>query len=440
MFTLDKILNSRVKQSLRQKQKLTLNLTLNLQKQIELLSLSGFKIRSDLDELIAEFCKDSDNKKLIYFRDEFLTDKFRNAINPNLENNFSGISINQDEDLHQKLIEQLVITPLKNYETLIGEIIIDSILDNGRLDPELEYKDIKRLVKEDFNLNINDTKIESILTLIQNFDPPGCAYRSIEESLKIQINNLGLDKAEQKIIMKSLVSLVNQEIKKEDITPRIVAQINKLNLNQGLNYGSNDSLYIRPDLIAFPQQDTWQVNLNDDFMNKELMEIIKSEIESSTSKKILEAKSFLTGLERRQQTLFLVGQYILTKQSGYLNKILDKKPVTNKEIANALKISESSVSRIVRNKYIQLPDKLVPLRELLQKKVNKSSEGRDVTPKELKDQIRVLISEENSDQPLSDENLRILLSTNYLIKVARRTVTKYREEAGIGSTRVRKMA
>ena len=440
MFTLDKILNSRVKQSLRQKQKLTLNLTLNLQKQIELLSLSGFKIRSDLDELIAEFCKDSDNKKLIYFRDEFLTDKFRNAINPNLENNFSGISINQDEDLHQKLIEQLVITPLKNYETLIGEIIIDSILDNGRLDPELEYKDIKRLVKEDFNLNINDTKIESILTLIQNFDPPGCAYRSIEESLKIQINNLGLDKAEQKIIMKSLVSLVNQEIKKEDITPRIVAQINKLNLNQGLNYGSNDSLYIRPDLIAFPKQDTWQVNLNDDFMNKELMEIIKSEIESSTSKKILEAKSFLTGLERRQQTLFLVGQYILTKQSGYLNKILDKKPVTNKEIANALKISESSVSRIVRNKYIQLPDKLVPLRELLQKKVNKSSEGRDVTPKELKDQIRVLISEENSDQPLSDENLRILLSTNYLIKVARRTVTKYREEAGIGSTRVRKMA
>ena len=86
-----------------------------------------------------------------------------------------------------------------------------------------------------------------------------------------------------------------------------------------------------------------------------------------------------------------------------------------------------------------MPDKLVPLKKLLQRKVNKSAEGKDVTPKELKNFIALLISEENSDQPLSDENLRTLLSTKYLISIARRTVTKYREEAGIGSTRVRKV-
>ena len=78
-------------------------------------------------------------------------------------------------------------------------------------------------------------------------------------------------------------------------------------------------------------------------------------------------------------------------------------------------------------------------KKLLQRKVNKSAEGKDVTPKELKNFIALLISEENSDQPLSDENLRTLLSTKYLIRIARRTVTKYREEAGIGSTRVRKV-
>jgi RNA polymerase sigma-54 factor len=391
-----------------------------------------------LDDLICEFCKESNNKKINYFKDEVLVDRFRHSINPDLHNNSLELSIDHENNLHEKLLEQLIISPLKEYEILIGEVIIDSILENGRLDPELEYKDIKRIVREDFNINIKDTNIESILNLIQNFDPPGCAYRSIEESLEIQVKNLTLDKKEQKNIIKSLSFLVNQEIKIEDLSTETKIQIDKLNFNQGLNFGSSKNLYIRPDLIAFSQKKSWQVALNDDFMNKSLIEEIKEEIKSSNNEKVLEAKSFLRGLERRQQTLFLVGQFILTKQNEYLNKNTDRKPVTNRDIAKTLEISESTVSRIVRNKYIQLPNKVIPLKELIQKKVNKNEEGSDVTPKELKDFITILISEENSNQPLSDENLRTLLSSKYLIKIARRTVTKYREEAGIGSTRIRR--
>jgi len=429
-----------VKLSLKQKQKLSLNLTLNLQKQIELLSLSGLEIRSDLEDLISEFCKDSDNKKLTYFKDEIRTDKLRQSLNPDLENNFYELLIDPEKDLHEKLLEQLMISPLKEYETLIGEIIIDSILDNGRLDPELEYNDIKRMVKEDFNLIVDDKKIEAIIKLIQNFDPPGCAFRSIEESLRVQVANLGLVKKEyEEKIMKSLNSLLNQEISKEELDPDIKNQIEKLNLNQGLNFGSNKNLYVRPDLIAFSNKDAWQVSLNDDFMNKELIEIIIAEIESSKNEKVVEARSFLKGLEKRQQTLFLVGQFIINKQNQYLNKDSDKKPIVNKEIAKALAISESTVSRIVRNKYIQLPDRLIALKELLQKKVNKSEDGKDVTPQELKQYISEFISKENSNKPLSDENLKNILSSKYQIKLARRTITKYREEEGIGSTRVRKV-
>ncbi len=427
-----------MKQHLRQKQRFSLNLTLNLQKQIELLSQSGLEIRSNLDDLIDEFCKESNNKKINYFRDEVLLDRFRHSINPDLQGDTLELTIDQEIDLKEKLLEQLIITPLKEYEVLIGKVIIDSILDNGRLDPELEYKDIKKIVEEDFSINIDDTKIESILNLIQNFDPPGCAYKSIEESLEIQVKNLNLNKIEQKEIIKSLVSLVNQEIKIEDLSPKTKIQIDKLNLNQGLNFGSNKNLYVRPDLLAFSQKNSWQVSLNDEFMNKDLIEVIKTKIESSNNEKVLEAKSFLRGLERRQQTLFLVGQYLLTKQNEYLNGNSDREPLTNKDIAKALKISESTVSRIVRNKYIQLPNKIIPLKELLQRKVNKNEQGSDVTPKELQKFITILISKENLNQPLSDENLRTLLSSKYLIKVARRTVTKYREEAGIGSTRTRK--
>ena len=432
-------LNNKMKQSLGQKRKLTLNLTLNLQKQIELLSLSGFEIRLELDDLITEFCKHSDSKKVVYFKDEILTDRLGDTLNPNLRNNFPELLIDLDKDLREKLMDQLIVSPLKGYETLIGEVLIDSILQNGRLDPELEYDDIKRIVKEDFNLDINDKEIESILSLIQNFDPPGCGYRSIEESLTIQVYNLSLNKKEQNQIIESLTSLINQEMRREDLSPEIINQINKLNLNQGLNFGSNKNLFVRPDLIAFPQKGIWQVNLNDDFMNNALLEIIKEEIETSNKNKAIEAKSFLKGLERRQQTLFLVAQYILTRQSEYLNQNADRKPITNKEIAKSLKISESTVSRIVQNKYIQLPTKLIPLRELLQKKVNKNKEGKDVTAKELKGFITLLISEENSKQPLSDESLRSLLLTKHLIKVARRTITKYRDEAGFGSTRERRI-
>ena len=428
-----------MKQHLRQKQTFSLNLTLNLQKQIELLSQSGFEIRSNLDDLISEFCEESNNKKINYFRDEVLLDRFRHTINPDLQGNDLEFYIDQQNDLHEKLLEQLTISPLKEYEALIGEVIIDSILDNGRLDPELEYKDIKRIVREDFNIKVSDIEIESILGLIQNFDPPGCAYRSVEESLKIQVNNLNLDKKEQQKVIKSLTSLINQEIKVEDLNPKTKIQIDKLNLNQGLNFSSNKNLYVRPDLLAFSQKNSWQVVLNDDFMNKDLIETIRKEIESSRKKKVLEAKSFLKGLERRQQTLLLVGQYILAKQNEYLNKNAYRKPVTNKDIAKALQVSESTVSRIVKEKYIQLPNKVIPLKKLMQRKVNKNEEGSDVTPKGLKNYITILISEENSKQPLSDEKLRELLSSKYLIKIARRTVAKYREEAGIGSTRIRRL-
>ena len=124
-----------MKQHLRQKQKFSLNLTLNLQKQIELLSQSGFEIRSNLDDLIAEFCRESNNKKINYFKDEVLLDRFRHSINPGLQVNTLEFSIDQETDLKEKLLEQLIISPLKEYEALIGEIIIDSILENGRLDP-----------------------------------------------------------------------------------------------------------------------------------------------------------------------------------------------------------------------------------------------------------------------------------------------------------------
>ena len=160
-----------MKQSLRQKQKLSLNITNSLGKQIKLLSLSGFEISTQLNDLIDDYFEE-DDKKVAHFRDEHLIDRYRNVLN--IGNDFTQpLSANNEEDLQQNLFSQLELTPLDEVQNLIGEFLIDSVESNGRLDPELDYLDIKKIIAEDFNVEISDKDIDSVLRIIQDFDPPG---------------------------------------------------------------------------------------------------------------------------------------------------------------------------------------------------------------------------------------------------------------------------
>ena len=101
-------------------------------------------------------------------------------------------------------------------------------------------------------------------------------------------------------------------------------------------------------------------------------------------------------------------------------------------------MSESTISRIVKSKYVQLPDKLIALNTLLQRKVNRNLDGEDVSPIRLMELIKLNVSREDKNKPLSDERLRLLLMDIYSINIARRTVTKYRKKAQISSSRFRK--
>ena len=428
-----------MKQSLKQKQKLSLSLTVNLQNQIKLLSLSGFEIRSKLEDLILEFCNDKEDKKIAFFQDELLIDKYKNIINSQAANNLAEIPIDSSINLKEKLIEQLMISNLKDFEMLIGEYLIDSIQENGRLEPEIDFQDITKIVEEDFNLTISTKEIEKVLKEIQHFDPPGCGYRSIFESLKVQINCLDISQEEGIELNHALKLLLEEKVALEDLDQKTRRNIKILNFDPGLNFGSNNESYIRPDLIALYENRNWHVSLNDNFMPKELIQRIRDKIGSEKIDKNHEAKSFLRGLERRQQTLLVVAQYIVSIQSDFLSKESSKRPLSIKEIAKSLQISESTVSRIVNNKYIQFPDKLILLKNILQKRVNIYAKGEDVTPKQLIRYIGDLISEEDKKRPLSDELIKNCLSKDYSIFLARRTVTKYRIESGYESSRIRKV-
>jgi len=424
-----------VKQSLKQKQKLSLNITANLGNQIKLLSLSGFEISSKLNELIENYILE-DDKQIKYFKDEFLIDQYKNTLysNDGFENRFS-LDINETE-LKQKLFDQLSIESLNQIENLIGEFLIDSIEDNGRLDPELDYEDIKRIVLEDFHTHIEDHDIDAVLSIIQNLDPPGCAFRSIDESLSIQIENLNLEAKEKFELKEKIQDLVSNKISLQDLPDHFKEVLLKLSLNLGGSFGQSSKNYIRPDLIAIRDKNLWHVSLNDDFMSQDLLEKIKDKVESS-NKDDGSSISFLIGLERRQQTLFMVAKFLVETQENFLNNLAEKRALSNKQVANYLKISESTISRIVRNKYIQLPDKIIPLKDLLEKRLNKPERGKDVTLSDLKFLIEKLVSMEDKLNPLSDESLKFQLKNEFEILLSRRTIAKYRQELKIPPSRLR---
>lgn len=426
-----------MKQGLKQKQKLSLNLTANLGEQIKLLSLSGFEISSQLNDLIKDFFLEDEDKKVSYFQDELKVDQYKNVLSADNYSNIEKLQ-NDEIDLKENLLNQFELLPLNDIEFLIGQVLIDSIEENGRLDPELEFDDIKRIVYEDFNIIIQDQIIEKILDRIQNLDPPGCAFRNIRESLDVQIKHLDINKETKALLETNLDQIIENKINLKEIPQDLKTNLLKLSLNPGGSFGSHTEFYTRPDLVAIKTKDSWNVSLNDNFMSQDLIERIKNKVEKSKDKNKHEAKSFLKGLERRQQTLYLVAEVIVNIQSDFLNGSSKKKALSNKEIAELLNISPSTVSRIVRNKYIQLPNELTTLKSLLKKRVNKQNQSINITSEDLKLFIDEIVTSENKKSPLSDENIKKVLEEKLEINIARRTISKYRLELNIPSTRKRK--
>ena len=425
-----------MKQSLRQKQKLSLNVTASLGNQIKLLSLSGFEISTKLNELINDYF-DEEDKSVSHFRNEYLVDKYKNILDQG--DYLNSLSEEVESDLQKQLLDQLEVSPLDEMQILVGQFLIDSVEGNGRLDPALDFQDIKRIVFEDFGVTITDEYIEDILVLIQNFEPAGCAYRDINQSLSIQVDNLGISPKEREELKENLTSLIQEKINIEQISETTRNNLKKLSLNPAGKFGVTTQNYVRPDVLAIKdtELDTWHVSLNDDFMSKELLKIIKDKIDSSQSDKSYDSKSFLKGLERRQQTLLVVSEFLIEAQKNFLDGRAGKRAISNKEISENLNISQSTVSRIVRNKYLQLPNQLLLLRDLLQRRVNKRNEGSDVTSEDLKFLIEELVDNEDKSLPYSDEYLRIQLKEKFKVSLSRRTVAKYRLDLKIPSSKVR---
>jgi RNA polymerase sigma-54 factor len=359
-------------------------------------------------------------------------------------------SLTQKPSLQDVLLRQLGMFTESDEEFSIGQEIIGNIDENGYLQASLE--------EIAATLNITQDKVENALKLIQQFEPSGVAARTVSECLLIQLESANekdpllkkLAESHLEDIAKKNYHLISKALKEPfEKIELLIKKILKLDPKPGRNYSRQETQRIIPDIIISEKDEGLEIAINDEDIptlkiNEDYRAMLKDNSLNPQTKEFLTAKlnsalEILRAISKRKFTLRKIVETIVEiQQEAILSADLSSlKPLTFKEVAQKIEMHESTVCRAVMNKYVELPYQTIALRNLFSSRVHDTN-GQSVSSTHIKVQIKELIDQEDKKHPLSDGDIvKILLEKNNL-KVARRTVAKYREELKILSSTYRK--
>ncbi len=415
-------------QKIQQSQKVTL--TPSLKKSIDLLQLSRY-------ELINKIHQEIEDNPFIEKEEDY-------DITSSIDEEFS-YEIESKKTLRDILLDQINDLNIDSKSLKISKLIIDSIDEAGKLWEEIdELKDIAS-----FECNVDE--IESVLlNIIHKLSPYGIGYRNHKECIEIQLRNKNISKKTLKICMLIILNESMDDLDKIQMDfienggtiesfESALKEIKKCDLSPGLNF--EESKYIYPDLkivvennnskIKFINNDFPKIKIDED-LTKNIKKDLKKNKNSEMSEKISEARWLLSSVKKRNDTVLKVGEYIFSKQINFFkNNPIKIETLTNKEISEELGLHPSTVSRILKNKYIDTPKGIMPLKSLMVSSVSKS---RNITSIQLMNLIKDIIKHEN--KPKSDKQITIELNKRGF-NLARRTITKYRKRNNIPSSRDR---
>ncbi len=347
----------------------------------------------------------------------------------------------------EDLSEQLQLALPEGLERSIGEYIIGCLGADGLLACPVD--EIAAYFEVDMGV------VEAVLRVVQTFDPPGVAARDIPECLLLQLEARDmLESPEAHIIREHFEALKNRkfsEIAREmKITPREVQElaqsIGELDPRPGLSSEAEGARAIVPDLEVVKVDDgSYAVALLDGNLPRlrvsqayEGQPSINSEDEVKfIDEKKKHAEWVIKTIEQRRRTMIKVMEAIVVEQTDFFEKgPIALKPLTLNQVASVIGMHESTVSRVTRQKYVQTPRGVFPLKFFFSAGLD-SSGGGEVAAKAVKIMIQEIVDGENPARPLSDKKIVDMLQERGL-KIARRTVAKYREQLGILSARMRK--
>ncbi|TGC23914.1 RNA polymerase factor sigma-54 [Escherichia sp. E1130] len=357
------------------------------------------------------------------------------------------------QTLQDYLMWQVELTPFSDTDRAIATSIVDAVDDTGYLTVPLE--DILESMGDE---EIDIDEVEAVLKRIQRFDPVGVAAKDLRDCLLIQLSQFDkttpwLEEA-RLIISDHLDLLANHDFRslmrvtrlKEDVLKEAVNLIQSLDPRPGQSIQTGEPEYVIPDVLVRKHNGQWTVELNSDSIprlqiNQHYASMCNNARNDGDSQfirsNLQDAKWLIKSLESRNDTLLRVSRCIVEQQQAFFEQGEEyMKPMVLADIAQAVEMHESTISRVTTQKYLHSPRGIFELKYFFSSHVNTEG-GGEASSTAIRALVKKLIAAENPAKPLSDSKLTSLLSEQGIM-VARRTVAKYRESLSIPPSNQRK--
>jgi RNA polymerase sigma-54 factor len=357
-------------------------------------------------------------------------------------------SLSQTQSLQEHLQGQLSMSGLDDEQARLGEMLIGSINDDGYLTTPIE----EMAASTGHSL----VEIEEILKIIQEFDPIGVGARDLKECLLLQLDRLGKRHSPVATLVEDHLDDLgakrfseicrSMKISSSELQ-QLATIVATLEPRPGRRFSSETANYVLPEITIKKVNGEYVVILNDENMphlriSRHYRELMRNpattkEVKSYIRDKIRAGAFLIKSINQRQQTIYRIASEIVRIQTDFLdNGIRYLKPLTMAEIAEIIGVHETTVSRAIANKYMQTPRGVFELKYFFTPGY-KTDEGQSISNKTIKDAILQLVANEPSSKPLSDQAIVRELKEQG-IKVARRTIAKYRDELRILPSHLRK--
>ena len=447
--------------SLKTKQNLSINnklaMTQQIQLAIKLLQLNSIDLQKEIEDRIIEnpFLENENSSEHTEVSSEVpvMSANYITGSDESGQEAYEQLP-SSHQSLHEYLMWQINLSSMSQEDQFIAYNIIDYINDDGFLTESIE--DLFVLLKK--NIEVTFQEIFAVLHKIQHLDPIGVGATSLKDCLLIQLDHFHKDN-EHFDAAKNMIDKLEDDIKPSMISfDSFISEYEKndqvKNIVKSLNPKPgniiSDSLHqehITPDIIVVKKDAKWMVELNPSInpkirinkAYKEIMESIKNKDDQDYVKTNLQdAKFFLKALNNRNLTILKTAKLIFQKQKDFLNQgDIAMRPLSLKDIALEIKMHESTISRCTNNKYVQTPRGVYEMKYFFSSEIS-TDHGKMLSSTAIKSMITKIILNEDKKQPLSDHDISKTFNDNG-IKVARRTIAKYREKLSIPTSKYRKI-
>jgi RNA polymerase sigma-54 factor len=355
------------------------------------------------------------------------------------------------QSLQDHLLWQLEMASLAPRELAVARAIVDAVSDDGYLTESLE--EITQTLRPE--LESTDEEITRVLGVVQALDPPGVGARSVSECIELQLRQLdpstpgfatAIEIARHHLerVAERELGMLRRELRaSEEELAWALALVRSCHPRPGSTVSAGNAQYVVPDVFVRRTEHGWGVELNPATMprvrlNQGYASLIGRNASHATMRtQLQEARWLLKSLEIRHETLMKVARSIIERQTAFLEQGEEHmRPMILKDIAEAVTMHESTISRVTSGKYMHTPRGVFELRYFFSSQVE-GADGSGTSSTAIRAKIRKLVKDEDPESPFSDGRIAELLSVEG-IPVARRTVAKYREAMGIAASNERR--